>query len=58
MSKSVYVFGSNLGSQLGNSDLDDSYNPILISAFNNQNVQNVVVGSHHTIALVNNKIYT
>ncbi|EJW04660.1 hypothetical protein EDEG_04204, partial [Edhazardia aedis USNM 41457] len=58
MSKNVYVFGSNLVSQLGNADLDDSYKPILISTFNNQNVQNVVAGSLHTIALVNNKIYT
>ncbi|EJW01414.1 hypothetical protein EDEG_03963 [Edhazardia aedis USNM 41457] len=58
MSKNVYVFGSNLGSQLGNSNLYNSYKPALISAFSNQNVQSVVAGSLHTIALVKNKIYT
>ncbi|EJW01634.1 hypothetical protein EDEG_03821 [Edhazardia aedis USNM 41457] len=58
MSNNVYVFGSNLGSQLGSSDHDDSYKPILSSAFSNQNVQSVVGGSLHAIALVNKKIYT
>ncbi|EJW04978.1 hypothetical protein EDEG_00095 [Edhazardia aedis USNM 41457] len=58
MSKNVYVFGSNLGSQLGNSDLGDSHKPILISELSNRNVQSIVAGSLHTIALVDKKIYT